>query len=70
MNFLRTRKMERDDFYLNILIGVIAGLIVLLGSFVGETIENTGLKIGVTIAMPLLLFAIFVKVLERKFKKK
>jgi len=62
--------MERDDFYLNILIGVIAGLIVLLGSFVGETIENTGLKIGVTIAMPLLLFAIFVKVLERKFKKK
>jgi len=25
MNFFRTKKMERDDFYLNILIGVIAG---------------------------------------------
>jgi hypothetical protein len=62
--------MERDDFYLNILIGIIAGLIVLLGSFVGETINNTGLKIGVSSAMPFLLFAIFVKVLERKFKKK
>jgi len=62
--------MEKDDFYLNILIGIIAGLIVLLGSFVGETISNQSLKIGVTIAMPFLLFAIFVKILERKSKKK
>ena len=41
--------MNKDDFYLSILIGVISGLIVLFGQFVGETIQNTALKIGVTI---------------------
>ena len=55
--------MKRDDFYLNIFIGIVSGLIVLLGSFVGETINNIGLKIGVTIAIPFILFSIFLKVL-------
>jgi len=63
-------KMEKDDFYLSILVGIISGLIVLLGSFVGETIQNTGLKIGVTIAFPFILFMIFAKVLESRKKKK
>jgi len=62
--------MEKDDFYLSILIGILSGLIVLLGSFVGETIQNTGLKIGVTIAFPFILFMIFVKIFERRTKKK
>jgi hypothetical protein len=62
--------MKKDDFYLSILIGIISGLIVLLGSFVGETIQNLGLKIGVTIAFPFILFAIFVKVFESRTKKK
>ena len=61
--------MEKDYFYLSILIGMISGLIVLLGSFVGETIQNTGLKIGVTIAFSFILFIIFVKVFERITRK-
>ena len=58
--------MNKDDFYLNILIGIVSGLIVLLGSFVGETINNTGLKIGVTIVFPFILFIVLVKIMERK----
>jgi hypothetical protein len=60
--------MKKDDFYLSILIGIISGLIVLLGSFVGENIENVGLKIGVVIAMCFILFAIFIKIMENKGK--
>jgi len=62
--------MKKDDFYLSILIGIISGLIVLLGSFVGETIQNTELKIGVTIAFSFILFIIFVKVFEKRTKRK
>ena len=62
--------MKNNNFYLSILIGIISGLIVLLGSFVGETIQNTGLKIGITIAFPFILFMIFVKVFENRTKKK
>lgn len=37
--------MNKNDFFLNILIGIVSGLIVLLGSFVGDTIKNNiGLK--------------------------
>ena len=61
--------MNKDDFYLSILIGIISGLIVLLGQFVGET-KNIGLRIGVTIAFTFVLFMIFVKLLENKMIKK
>lgn len=63
-------KMDKDDFYLGVLIGIISGLIVLLGQFVGETFQNIGLKIGVTIAFSFILFMIFIKVIENKTKKK
>jgi len=55
---------------LSILIGIISGLIVLLGSFVGENIKNVGLKIGVTVAMCFILFVIFIKIIENKGKRK
>jgi uncharacterized membrane protein YfcA len=62
--------MKKEDFYLSILIGIISGLIVLLGSFVGENIKNVGLKIGVTVAMCFILFVIFIKIIENKGKRK
>ena len=62
--------MNKDDFYLSILIGIISGLIVLLGQFIGENIPNAGLRIGVTITIPFALFMIFVKLLKNKMKKK
>jgi len=58
--------MNKDDFYLSILIGIISGLIVLLGQFVGESIKNVALKIGVAVTLPFILFIIFIKLFEKK----
>jgi uncharacterized membrane protein YfcA len=62
--------MDKNDFYLNILIGIISGLIVLLGSFVAEPIDNVWLKIGVTVTLCFILFIVFVKIMEKNRKHK
>ncbi len=62
--------MDKNDFYMSILIGIVSGIIVLLGQFVGETIPNLWLKLGVTITFPFILFIIFVKVMDKKLKHK
>jgi hypothetical protein len=60
--------MEEGDFYLSILIGIIAALIVYMSNFITETIINRWISFGLTITIPFLLFIIFYKYME--FAKK
>lgn len=62
--------MEKDDFYLSILIGIISGLIVLLGQSISINIKNTSLKLGLMIITPFILFVIFIKIFEWRMKNK
>ncbi|MDO8460515.1 MAG: hypothetical protein Q7S74_05365 [Nanoarchaeota archaeon] len=67
--------MEQDDFGMNILIGIISGLIVALAVIVSDCIDKgcnpqtTALKIGILIAISIILFIIFIKTFNHLMKK-
>jgi uncharacterized membrane protein YoaK (UPF0700 family) len=62
--------MNEDDFFLSILIGIVSGLIVLFGSLIAEGIEQKWLKFSVIIISAFVFYIIFVKVLQRKIRRK